>query len=194
MVDAIKELQFIVEIDKLKSVLRQTLILSGERNENTAEHSWHLATTVLVLKDLSNEPVNLERALKMALIHDIVEIDAGDTFIYDMKGNENKTEREQKAAIRLFNLLEKPLSQELHTLWMEFEKQECPESKFVAAIDRFLPLMSNYYTEGHSWKKHGIKRAQVIERNNKIEKGSQRLWAIAKTLIDHSVEKAYLSP
>jgi putative hydrolase of HD superfamily len=185
-------LDFVREIDKLKSILRQTLVMNKERRENTAEHSWHLATSVLVFEKFSNHPINLQRAMKMALIHDIVEIDAGDTFVYDAVGSLDKEVREKAAAIRLFGLLPKELGEELHNLWHEFEKQETSESKFVNAIDRFLPVLANYNTDGHAWKKHQIKKSQVIQKNEKISRGSEQLWALAIEMIDEAHKRGYL--
>lgn len=185
-------LLFIQELDKLKTILRQTLIYDESRRENTAEHSWHLATAVLTLNKYSNEPLNLERALKMALLHDVVEIDADDTFVYDAVATKSKAERELKAADRIFHLLPLELAIEFKELWLDYEAQNCPESNFVASLDRLLPMIANFNTEGHSWKKHGIKAHQVLEKNKVIEKGSSALWNYAKGLIQESVKRGYL--
>lgn len=185
-------LEFVLELDRLKRILRQSLVYDKSRRENTAEHSWHLTTAVLALHTQSNKPINLERALKIALVHDIVEIDADDTFVYDSAGNATKYEREKKAAERIFGLLPPDLGNELRDLWEAYEAQNCPESHFVASLDRLLPMIANFHTEGHSWQKHGIKSQQVIERNKHIEKGSTALWNYALNLINQSVEKGYL--
>lgn len=190
--NAIAGLAFVLEIDQLKQILRQTLVYDKSRRENSAEHSWHLTTAVLALSSQSNTPINLERALKIALVHDIVEIDADDTFVYDTAGNATKLEREKKAAERIFGLLPQDLGEELKSLWHAYELQACPESQFVASLDRLLPIIANYHTEGHSWQKHGIRSHQVIERNKVIERGSKNLWNYALDLIEASIQKGFL--
>ena len=193
MESSFSSLAFIEELDRLKNVLRQTLTYDGSRSENTAEHSWHLATAVLVSASLSDEPLNLERTLKMALVHDVVEIDAGDTFLYDKNARNEKFEKEKAAAHRIFGLLPSPLGVELNSLWEDYEKQDCPESRFVMAFDRILPLMANFKTKGHAWKKNGVRKHQVLEKNRKIEKSSKKLWVFAQHLINESVRLGYLA-
>ena len=190
-----KQFAFIMEIDKLKTVLRQTLITDKSRNENTAEHSWHLAMMSLFLSEHANAPeLQIDRVMKMVLVHDIVEIDAGDTFAYDVKGNEDKAQREEIAANRIFSLLPDNHREEIYGLWREFEARETSEAKFAAALDRLHPMLHNYYTEGAAWKKHGIRAAQVIERNRHIAEGSEALWQFAEQLIQDAVNKGYLLP
>ena len=186
------EIAFAVELDKLKTIVRKTKIYSADRLENTAEHSWHLATSVWALKDYSNEPINIERAIKMSLAHDIVEIDAGDIFVYDSKATESKAELEQNAAKRLFAISPNDSSTEMHALWIAYENQECPESRFVGALDRFLPMLANYFTDFFSWKTHNVTFDQVFNRNKKIETGSVKLWAIAQTIIQEGVRRGLL--
>ncbi|MEO5666512.1 MAG: HD domain-containing protein [Bdellovibrionota bacterium] len=185
-------LTFIEEIDRLKGIIRQTFLHDASRQENTAEHSWHLAMATLVMAPLSDEPIDTARAMKMALLHDVVEIDAGDTFIYDVVGTLDKEAREKKAADRLFGLLPSPLNTELRGIWDDFEKQSCPESRFVTALDRMLPILANSRSGGGSWKKHGILKSQAVEKNNKIAKGSKKLWAFSSGLIEDAVRKGYL--
>ncbi len=189
-----EQLRFIQEIDKIKGILRQTVILDGSRRENDAEHSWHLATMAMILEEHANEAVNLTRVIKMVLIHDLVEIDAGDTFAYDEVGAVDKTERERKAADRIFALLPEDQATEIDALWTEFEARDTPESRYAAALDRFQPLMHNYLTEGIAWTKYGIRKAQVIARNQHIAEGSSALWEYAKVMIDESVARGYLAP
>ncbi len=191
------KIQFIIEIDRLKQVLRQSLVIAQDeagssRRENTAEHSWHLATSVLVLASHSNEKLDLLKALKMALIHDIVEIDAGDTYVYDESGNETKKEREQKAAQRLFSIIMPPLGDELKALWREFELGRSSEAKFVAAVDRLLPLIANTMTGGHSWKKHQIRAEQVYQKCQVIASGSDELGDYAAELIESATRAGLL--
>jgi putative hydrolase of HD superfamily len=173
-------------------VLRQTVVLDATRRENDAEHSWHLAVMALTIQEHAAEPVDLLKVIKMVLIHDLVEIDAGDTFAYDEVGALDKEERERKAADRIFYLLPEDQAAEIDDLWTEFELRESAESRFAAALDRFQPLLHNYLTEGVAWKKHGIQKSQVIERNKHIAEGSQALWDYAQVIIDDSVVKGYL--
>jgi putative hydrolase of HD superfamily len=187
-----EQLRFITEIDKVKQVLRQTVVLDATRRENDAEHSWHLAVMALTIQEHAAEPVDLLKVIKMVLIHDLVEIDAGDTFAYDEVGALDKEERERKAADRIFYLLPEDQAAEIDDLWTEFELRESAESRFAAALDRFQPLLHNYLTEGVAWKKHGIQKSQVIERNKHIAEGSQALWDYAQVIIDDSVVKGYL--
>ncbi len=175
---------------KLKSVLRQTTIYDGTRRENSAEHSWHLALAVMTFKELANFPIDLSRAMQMALIHDVVEIDAGDTFVYDTSALDEKFAKEHKAAERIFGLL--PNQREsLKALWLAYEKQECPESIFVAALDRFLPVYSNCLNQGSAWKRHGISKERVLARNQVIDKGSARLWRVAREMIEDCYSKNF---
>jgi putative hydrolase of HD superfamily len=184
---------FLKEIDDLKQVLRQTVLTKDCRQENDAEHSWHLAMLVIVLSEYSNNiSLDILQTLKMVLIHDIVEIDAGDTFCYDEHDRQIKTEREREAAHRIFSLLPEQQAQEYINLWEEFEAMSTPEAKFAAAVDRLQPLLLNFYSEGHAWKKHGVRKSQVIERNQYIVKGSSELWKFAEALIDESVKRGYL--
>jgi len=187
-----EQLRFITEIDKVKQVLRQTVVLDATRRENDAEHSWHLAVMALTIQEHAAEPVDLLKVIKMVLIHDLVEIDAGDTFAYDEVGALDKEERERKAADRIFYLLPEDQAAEIDDLWTEFELRESAESRFAAALDRFQPLLHNYLTEGVAWKKHGIQKSQVIERNKHIAEGSPALWDYAQVIIDDSVVKGYL--
>jgi putative hydrolase of HD superfamily len=188
-----QQLNFLTEIDELKQIMRQTVLLKDFRQENDAEHSWHLAMMVVLLSEYSNEgDIDVLRTVKMALIHDIVEIDAGDTFCYDAHDRKQKTAKEREAANRIFGMLPNEQANEFRLLWEEFEEMETPEARFAAAVDRLQPLLLNYNTRGHAWRKHGVTRSQVIERNMHIEKGSVELWEFAKQLIDDSVRRGYL--
>ena len=177
-----KQLQFILEIDKLKSVYRRTYLIDGERHENSAEHSWHLALLALVLAEHANEALDIPKVVKMVLIHDIVEIDAGDTYIYDAQGD--KAERERTAADRIFGLLPSDQEREFRGLWNEFESGATPEARFASALDRFVPQLHNYHTRGRSWKEHGITAQRVLARNVEISHGSVTLWEWTQTLIE----------
>jgi putative hydrolase of HD superfamily len=188
-----QQIAFILEIDRLKSVLRQTYLVNDPRHENSAEHSWHLAMMALTLAEHANVEVNLLSVLKMLLVHDIVEIDAGDTYCYDAVGSEDKVEREELAARRIFGLLPEDQSAELHALWTEFEARATPEAKFAAALDRLMPILHNYHTQGRSWLAHGITSAQVVERNRHAAEGSEALWAYVEEIIADSVKLGYLT-
>lgn len=191
MQDTLPEIEFLKESDKLKSILRRTSIHDQSRRENSAEHSWQLALAVIAASHLANEPVNIERSLKMALIHDLVEIDAGDTFIYDTKALEDKFERELKAADRIFGLIPKK-GGELRQLWLDYEKQACPESRFVNALDRFLPVLLNYVNEGLGWRTNNVKTAQILKKNSQIDSGSKTLWLMAKRMIEETAERGFI--
>ena len=187
------QLEFIREIDKLKSVFRRTLLIDGTRFENDAEHSWHLAMMAILLKEYANEEgVDIARVVEMVLVHDLVEIDAGDTYCYDVKAHADKLEREQAAAVRLFGMLPEDLAVPIRSLWDEFEARVSPEAKFAAALDRVQPLIHNYCTEGAVWKKHGVRRQQVESRNRHVAEGSLALWHFAEALIRDAVARGYL--
>ena len=187
-----QQIQFIIEIDRLKQVIRQTLLTDGSRWENSAEHSWHLAVMAIVLAEYAPEGVDIFHAIKMLLIHDLVEIDAGDTFCYDVQGNESKAAREAQAALRLFGLLPADQGSELRLLWDEFEKKETPTAKFAAALDRIQPLLHNQQTQGGTWGIHGIRRDQVMKRLASVETGAPELWPFVLQVIDDCVIARYL--
>lgn len=188
-----QQIAFILEIDRLKSVLRRTYLVNEPRHENSAEHSWHLAMMALLLAEHANVEVNLLSVLKMLLVHDIVEIDAGDTYCYDAVGSEDKADREEQAARRIFGLLPDDQQAELHQLWTEFEARVTPEAKFAAALDRLMPILHNYHTKGRSWIDHGITSTQVRERNRHAEEGSEVLWAYVEEIIADAVKQGYLT-
>jgi len=190
-----KQLQFIVEIDKLKSVCRQSYITDRSRHENDAEHTWHLtAMAILLLEHADNRQLDMIRVLKMLIVHDLVEIDAGDTFAYDERGHEDKYEREKAAARRIFGLLPDDQRQELIALWEEFEARETPEAQYAAAMDRLQPLLQNFHTEGKSWREHGVTSDKVLARNRHIGDISRELWEYVQALVAKSVDRGYLKP
>ncbi|MBH8551918.1 HD domain-containing protein [Nostocaceae cyanobacterium CENA357] len=187
-----QQFQFIIEIDRLKQILRQTLLTDGSRRENSAEHSWHLAMMAIALAEYTPEGVDLFHAIKMLLIHDLVEIDAGDTFCYDVQGNHSKAEKEAQAALRLFGILPANQGSELRLLWEEFETGKTPTAKFAAALDRIQPLLHNQQTEGGTWRIHGIRRDQVMKRVAPVETGAPELWPFVLQLIEDCVAAGYL--
>jgi putative hydrolase of HD superfamily len=192
-----KQIEFIVEIDNLKQVLRRTLTVNADRNENSAEHSWHIAVMGVLLSEYAAEreggrEIDLLRAIKMMLVHDIVEIDAGDTYCYDEDGAKDKLERETRAADRIFAILPADQAAELRALWDEFEAAETAESKFANALDRLQALLLNYHVGGRTWQKHNVTHRQVIWRAQPIQAGSPRLWEYAKALVADAVAKGLL--
>jgi putative hydrolase of HD superfamily len=189
----LNQIEFVVEIDKLKGIVRQTLLTDGSRQEDSAEHSWHLAVMAMMLSEYATEPIDIPRVLKMVLVHDLVEIDAGDTYCYDEEGNKGKVQRERVAARRIFGMLPEEQSEQLHALWEEFEAGKTAEAKFAAALDRLQPLLNNYKTEGGLWKKHGIKSSQVYARNRIIEEGAPMLWEYADNMIRDAIDKGWLT-
>lgn len=192
-----QQLAFLREIDALKSVTRRSLLLDGSRVENTAEHSWHLALFVDVLAEHAEPPVDRARVVRMLLIHDIVEIDAGDTFLYaqrDPAVREAKAAAEREAAERIFGLLPPDQGAAFRALWDEFEHGDTADARFARAVDRLQPLMLNRLTEGHTWKANGVTRSMVLEANAHVREGSPRLWGVVEQWIEESVALGYLGP
>jgi putative hydrolase of HD superfamily len=189
-----QQIQFIVEIDKLKKIVRQTPLTDQSRKETDAEHSWHIAVMALLLSEYAKEDhIDVFHVLQMLLIHDLVEIDAGDTFCYDAAGNEKKLDRETRAADRIFNLLPADQACYFRGLWNEFEARKSPEARFAAALDRLQPLLHNSRTQGGTWREHHISRSQVVQRNSPINDSAPTLWEYATTLIDEAFQKGFLS-
>ena len=189
-----KQVEFIIEVDKLKHVLRQTILMDRSRRENSAEHSWHIALLVFVLAEYSRETdIDLFHVIKMLVIHDLVEIDAGDTYCYDDRGREDQAERENIAAERIFGLLPCDQAAEFRTLWDEFEKRETPESRFANAMDRVQPFLHNYFTNGQTWQANDISSRQVHERMRPVRDGAPDLWEYVNNLILDAVKKGILN-
>ena len=183
------QIRFILEIDKEKNILRQTHISGFTRQENDAEHAWHMATMVYLLKEYANEGFDVAKAMMMALIHDVVEIDAGDAYAYDPQALATQKEKEERAAERIFGLLPDDQRDELRALFEEFEKGETAEAKFVKAMDNFQPLLLNDYNDGGDWREHGVCKTQVTGRQQRTKPGSQEIWEYTKTLIEKNVQK-----
>ena len=187
-----QQLAFIIEIDKLKSILRQTLITDGSRRENSAEHSWHLAVMAPLLAEYAPEPVDVSRAIRMLLVHDIVEIDAGDTFAYDMHGNESKAERELQAADRIFGLLPEDQQREYRALWEEFELRDTADARFANALDRLQPLLNNYRTQGGTWRIHKLNRTQVVKRMEPVREFLPTVYPIVEQYLSDACARGWL--
>lgn len=189
-----KQIEFILEADKLKHVLRQTILMDRSRRENSSEHSWHIALLVFVLAEYSHDPdLDMLHVMKMLVIHDLVEIDADDTYCYDDKGREDQAQREAIAADRIFGLLPGDQAPEFRALWDEFEKKETAESRFANALDRVQPFLHNYFTDGQTWQENEINSRQVHERMRPVKDGAPDLWNYVATLIADAVKKGILA-
>ncbi len=188
----IRDMDFIIEIDKLKNIFRQTSLMGKLRRENDAEHSWHLATMALVLHRYGDRKLDLEKTMKILLVHDLVEIYAGDTFCYDKEGYKDKGERELRAANKLFSLASPEVKDELWDLWREFEEGKSRESRFANGLDRLQPILSNYYSEGGTWVEYGIKKDQVLKRMEALSLASEELYDYGMSLVESAVDKSYI--
>ena len=188
-----QQMKFIAEIDKLKQVVRESWLVDASRKETDAEHSWHITIMALLLSEHSNQDnIDVFKVMKMLLIHDIVEIDAGDTFIYDKENAKDQNDREAQAANRLFGLLPADQGEEFEALWEEFEAMDTPEAKFARAIDSIQPLLLAYLNGGCSWRIHRIIKSQVIETKKHMGEGSSVLWEYTQELLDDAVKKGIL--
>lgn len=188
----LRQISFIKEIDKLKYIQRKTSLFNSDRNENDAEHSWHLAMMTIVLAQHSDKPVDVLKVLKMVLIHDIVEIDAGDTFIYDTQKDHTNTDEELAAAKRIFGLLPEEQAAEFIAIWQEFEEGKTDEAKFARSMDRLEPLLQNTSNNGGTWREFDVPYRKVYDKKKVIREGSSTIWEYAEGLINESVEKGIL--
>ena len=187
-----KQVAFIKEIDKIKFIQRNSRLFNSQRRENDAEHSWHLAVMAIVLAEHSDKSIDLLKVLKMVLIHDIVEIDAGDTFFYSTTENHDNRAEELAAAKRIFGILPKEQAEELIAIWEEFENAETAEAKFAKSMDRFEPLLQDAVNDGGSWAEFDVPYQSVYDMNKTIKNGSTTIWDYSESLIDESVEKGFL--
>ena len=187
-----KQLDFALEIDKEKNILRQTHLSGHGRNENDAEHAWHMAIMAYLLREYSNEPVDITRAMLMCLIHDVVEIDAGDTYAYDEEGKKTQKAREEAAKERIYSLLPEDQKEELAAIFDEFEESKTPESKFAHAMDNLQPLMLNNSNDGGDWREHGVSAKQVYGRQSRTKEGSEKLYEVTDQIIKKHREKGNL--
>lgn len=190
--DLLKQIQFIKEIDKIKYIQRRTCLLNSDRPENDAEHSWHLALMAIALSEHANKPVDILKVIKMVLIHDIVEIDSGDVFVYDKSKSHKNTEEEFAAAKRIFGLLPENQAKELIDLWKEFEDGETDDAKFAKSLDKLEPLLQNFSNNGGTWDKYNVTYNEVYTQKKSINKGSDTLWEYAENLLTESVDKGIL--
>ena len=187
-----KQLDFILEADKEKNIFRQTHLSGHGRRENDAEHAWHMAIMIYLLKEYANEEIVVAKAMMISLIHDIVEIDAGDTYAYDTAGLETQKEREEKAAERIFGMLPEDQKAELKSLFEEFEAYATPEAKFARAMDNFQPLLLNNSNNGGDWREHGVSKSQIMKRHQKTRLGSEIIGDYSEALIEENVKKGNL--
>lgn len=187
-----KQIEFLMEIDKVKNIFRQTYLADGKRKENDAEHSWHLAVAAFLLKEYVSEEVDVFKVIIMVLIHDLVEIDAGDTYAYDYKGAETKRAREEAAADRIFGILPKDQGDYFRELWEEFEAYESADAKYAHLLDNFQPLLLNHESGGKSWTEHEVKKSQIYKRNEKIEETSPEVWEWMKEIVDRHIELGHV--
>lgn len=187
-----RQMDFILEIDREKQIERQTHICGYTRREGDAEHAWHMALMAWLLQEYSNEPIDIAKTMVMLLIHDLVEIDAGDTYAYDEAANSTKEEREQKAAERIFGILPEDQGTKLRALWEEFEAYETPEARFAHTMDNFQPMILNDYNEGKDWTSHEVRISQVMKRNRKTGTGSEQIWDYMMGLLEKNVKDGRL--
>ncbi|MCC6094780.1 MAG: HD domain-containing protein [Eubacterium sp.] len=189
-----KQLDFILEIDKEKNILRQTHLTGHGRREDDADHAWHLAIMVWILKEYASQEIDIVRTILMVLVHDIVEIDAGDTYAYDAEGKKTELARETRAADRIFGLLPEDQGKQLRALWEEFDAYETPEARFAHVMDNFQPMLLNNSNGGGDWKEHGVSLSQVMKRNEKTGTGSEKIWSYMQEILQENIGKGSLKP
>lgn len=187
-----QQLSFLMEIDRQKEIIRQTYLADGSRKETDAEHAWHMAVMCAVLSEYANEPIDVAKTVLMLLTHDLVEIDAGDTYAYDTQGNATKQDRELKAADRIYGLLPADQKAYFRALWDEFEAMETPEAKFANTLDKIQPVLLTDHAEGKSWKEHGVRREQIMNRNARTHEGSETLWNYIREIIEKNVDSGFI--
>lgn len=188
----LKDMEFIIELDKMKSILRQTSLINEDRREDDAQHSWHISMMAMILSEYSNEKVDVCKVIKMLLTHDLVEIFAGDTFCYDKAGNSDKREREVAAAEKIFGMLDEDKGKELRGLWDEFEEMETPEALFATSMDRLQPMLNNYHNDGGTWKKFDVAKSDIYKRINPVKKSSDDLWSFVEHMLEDAFEKGFI--
>ena len=187
-----QQLKFTAEIDKMTGILRRTMLVDGSRRENDAEHSWHIAVMALLFTEYAAEPVDIGRAVKMCVVHDLIEIYAGDTFAYDVAGNKDKAQREQAAADKLFAMLPQEQGNEIRILWEEFDAMQTPDAKYAACMDRLQPFLHNTLTGGHTWVESGTNRASVEKRMSIIKEFMPTVYKWIEQNLDNAIQKGWL--
>lgn len=187
-----KDIEFIVELDKMKSILRQTSIIGEDRREDDAQHSWHISVMAMILEEYTNEKVDVCKVIKMLLTHDLVEIFAGDTFCYDKVGNQDKKKREDSAAEKIFGMLDEDKGKELRALWDEFEEMKTPEAIFAASMDRLQPMLNNYHNNGGTWRKFNVAKEDIYKRIAPVKNSSDELWEFVEHMIEDAGKKGLI--
>lgn len=187
-----QQIGFITEIDKVKNIFRQTYLADGKRKENDAEHSWHIALMAYLLQEYAEEPVDVPRVMLMVLIHDLVEIDAGDTYAYDSEGAKTKRDREVRAAERIFGLLPEDQGMYFRELWDEFEAYESADAKYAHLLDNFQPLLLNDASNGRSWSEHEVKKSQIYKRNEKVAETSGAVWECIQEIVQKHIDAGHV--
>lgn len=188
-----KDIEFIVELDKMKSIFRMTSVIGEDRHEDDAQHSWHISVMAMLLSEYANEKVDTCKVIKMLLTHDLVELYAGDTFCYDNIGNMDKRERELAAADKLYGMLDEDKAKELRDLWDEFEEQKTPEAIFAASMDRLQPMLSNYNNNGGTWKKHNVAKEDIYKRIEPVKKSSDKLWQFVENMLEDAYNRGLIN-
>jgi putative hydrolase of HD superfamily len=188
-----KDIEFIVELDKMKSILRQTSLIGEDRREDDAQHSWHISIMAMILSEYANEDIDVCKVIKMLLTHDLVELYAGDTFCYDKVGNQDKKERELAAAEKIYGMLDEDKGKKLRELWDEFEEMKTPEALFAASMDRLQPMLNNYYNNGGTWKKFDVAQSDVYKRIGPVEKSSDELWGFVEYMLEDAFERGLIN-
>ena len=186
------QMRFIAEVDKLKQILRRTILTDQSRQENDAEHSWHLALMAAILKEYAKEPFNMERVLKMLIFHDLIEIYAGDTFAFDKTGNIDKEKREKDAADKLFAILPKDQAKEFRALWEEFDKMQTRDAKYAAALDRLQPFLHNALTDGHTWRLGKVTKQDVLARMQPTVEALPALAPFIFSTVEKHIKQGYI--
>lgn len=189
----LKDMEFIVELDKMKSILRQTSLINEDRREDDAQHSWHISLMAMLLAEYSNEKVDLLKVIKMLLTHDLVEIYAGDTFCYDEEGNSDKREREVAAAEKIFGMLDEDKGKELRALWDEFEEMKTPEALFATSMDRLQPMLNNYHNDGGTWKKFDVPKSDIYKRIGPVKDSSDELWGYVEYMLEDAHKRGFIN-
>lgn len=188
-----KDMEFIIELDRMKSIIRQTSIIGEDKREDDAQHSWHISVMAMILSEYTNEKVDVCKVIKMLLTHDLVELFAGDTFCYDEVANQDKRNRELAAAEKIYGMLDEDKGKELRALWDEFEEQKTPEALFAASMDRLQPILSNYHNNGGTWKKFDVPQSHIYRRIAPIKESSDVLWNFVEELIEEAYNKGFIN-
>lgn len=188
-----KDIEFIVELDRMKSILRQTSLIGEDRREDDAQHSWHISIMAMILSEYANEDIDVCKVIKMLLTHDLVELYAGDTFCYDKVGNQDKRERELAAAEKIYGMLDEDKGKKLRELWDEFEEMKTPEALFAASMDRLQPMLNNYYNNGGTWRKFDVAQSDVYKRIGPVEKSSDELWGFVEYMLEDAFERGLIN-